>query len=101
MDSIVIDSDSALSSSDEEAVDKMYTGWKDDLAACLDSIDTVGDFAASKTYPSFVNPGIEVAGAPIPLPLTSHDAQTLRAACKQAPYGKGEETLVDESVRKT
>jgi hypothetical protein len=47
------------------------------------------------------NPGLEVAGlGPIGLPLTAHQAKELKAHCKQAPYGKGEETLVDTSVRR-
>ncbi|RYO94443.1 hypothetical protein DL762_000539 [Monosporascus cannonballus] len=55
---------------------------------------------AKDTRPSLTR-GLEVAGIPIPLPLTAHDAQAIRAACRRAPYGKGEATLVDESVRKT
>lgn len=100
---VVISSDEEPlgSDSEEETGPSYYTEWKDDLAACLDVIETAGDFAGSKTYSAFVSPGLEVAGSPIPLPLTVHDAETLRGACRQAPYGKGEATLVDESVRKT
>ncbi|KAK7752138.1 hypothetical protein SLS62_005882 [Diatrype stigma] len=87
--------------SKEETGPSYHTKWKDDLATCLDVIETTGDFAGSKTYSAFVNPGLEVAGSPISLPLTLHDAETVRGACRQAPYGKGEATLVDESVRKT
>ncbi|RYO80570.1 hypothetical protein DL764_009885 [Monosporascus ibericus] len=78
-----------------------YTTWKEDLGTCLDAIETTGDFAACKGYSAFVNPDLEVAGTPIPLPLTARDAQAIRGACRLAPYGKGEATLVDESVRKT
>ncbi|RYP83663.1 hypothetical protein DL770_005356 [Monosporascus sp. CRB-9-2] len=89
------------SESEEEDGGYTYATWKEDLGTCLDAIETTGDFAACKGYSAFVNPGLEVAGAPIPLPLTPRDAQAIRAACRPAPYGKGEATLVDESVRKT
>ncbi|RYP23543.1 hypothetical protein DL765_001057 [Monosporascus sp. GIB2] len=89
------------SASEEGDGESAYTMWKEDLGTCLDVIETTGDFAACKGCSAFVNPGLEVAGAPIPLPLTARDAQAIRGACRQAPYGKGEATLVDESVRKT
>lgn len=87
--------------SEDENGESSYSVWKDDLETCLDTIESAGDFAGSKSYSAFVNPGLEVSGSPIPLPLTLRDAQTLRSSCRQAPYGKGEATLVDESVRKT
>ncbi|RYP35809.1 hypothetical protein DL767_003664 [Monosporascus sp. MG133] len=89
------------SESEEEDGESTYTTWKEDLGTSLDAIETTGDFAACKAYSAFVNPGLEVAGTPIPLPLTARDAQVIRSACRPAPYGKGEATLVDESVRKT
>ncbi|RYP79365.1 hypothetical protein DL769_002989 [Monosporascus sp. CRB-8-3] len=89
------------STSEEWDGEYTYTTWKEDLGTCLDAIETAGDFAACKRYSAFVNPGLEVAGTPIPLPLTARDAQAIRGACRPAPYGKGEATLVDESVRKT
>ncbi|RYP45224.1 hypothetical protein DL768_008417 [Monosporascus sp. mg162] len=89
------------SASEEEDGESTYTTWKENLGKSLDAIETTGDFAACKAYSAFVNPGLEVAGTPIPLPLTARDAQAIRGACRRAPYGKGEATLVDESVRKT
>lgn len=37
----------------------------------------------------------------IGLPLSVRDAQAIAGVCKQAPFGKGDETVVDESVKKT
>ena len=48
-----------------------------------------------------VLPGLEVDGlGPIGLPLTVKEAKELKQRCEQAPYGKGEETLVDTEVRR-
>lgn len=38
---------------------------------------------------------------PIPLPLQARDASLLIAQARQAPFGKGEQTLVDTNVRNT
>ena len=59
-----------------------------------------GDYCTSGRVP-LVLPGLEVTGlGPVGLPLTASQAQELKAFCTQAPYGKGEETLVDVSVRR-
>ncbi|MCJ1243689.1 hypothetical protein MMC30_000886 [Trapelia coarctata] len=71
------------------------------LARILD-VHSSGSFATSGSFENFVLPGIFVnkIGA-IRLPLSSHDAQSLIRASRQAPFGKGTQTLVDETVRKT
>lgn len=75
---------------------------KDLLIECIEDIHTYGSFATSASFENFVNPGIEVheVGS-IRLPLSSNDAQSLIRASRQAPFGKGTQTLVDETVRKT
>ena len=46
-------------------------------------------------------PGLEVDGlGPVGLPLTARQAKQLKKLCEQAPYGKGEQTLVDTSVHR-
>ena len=48
-----------------------------------------------------VLPGLEVEGlGPVGLPLTAKAAKDLIKHCHQAPYGKGEQTLVDTKVRR-
>jgi hypothetical protein len=37
---------------------------------------------------------------PIGLPLTARQAKELKEHCEQAPYGKGDETLLDPQVRR-
>ena len=49
-----------------------------------------------------VDPGIEVDGlGGIKLPLNRAATKALIAACQDAPYGKGTETLIDKRVRNT
>ncbi len=48
----------------------------------------------------FVPPGLEVEGVGLlGLPLTQSEAERVLGVAEQAPYGKGEDTLVDTSVR--
>jgi hypothetical protein len=71
-----------------------------ELSQVLGKIDRPGSFCVSGSVPA-VLPGLEVAGlGPIGLPLTDKQAEELKKLCEQAPYGKGEETLVDPSVRR-
>ena len=70
------------------------------LDRALGQIDRPGTFCVSGSLPA-VLPGLEVKGpGPIGLPLTSRAAKDLIKQCQQAPYGKGEKTLVDTSVRR-
>ncbi len=72
----------------------------DKLRQALAEIDRPGSFCASGSGAA-VLPGLVVDGlGPIGLPLTATQAKELTAHCRQAPYGKGEETLVDTSVRR-
>ena len=66
------------------------------------SVQSLGSFAAFDCPTNFIIPGIVVdnVGA-ISLPLSSQDAQSLIQASRKAPFGLGNQTLVDESVRKT
>ncbi|KAG8162497.1 hypothetical protein KVR01_008262 [Diaporthe batatas] len=75
--------------------------WKNEFFEKLGNIKTFGDFACSTRYPQHINPGLEVAGSLIPLPLVERDASTIKSKSEQAPFGRGDDTVVDESVRKT
>ncbi|KAL7807582.1 hypothetical protein V8C26DRAFT_313340 [Trichoderma gracile] len=101
IDSTASESESSASGYDDPEVE--YEEWKEDLLACLDSIKSSGDYVVFKKYPLHANPCLQIEGQEtvIPLPLTDHDAGTIRGACREAPFGKGDETLVDTSVRKT
>ena len=80
-------------------VDVAYNEDQAPLEALLRSIDRPGDYCTHGRL--FVPmPQIEVEGAgSLSFPITAQQAQALTAAAAPAPYGRGEQTLVDPSVR--
>lgn len=76
--------------------------FKGELHQIIFEVHATGSFATSGIIDSFVNPGISVDPIGIVrLPLSEKDAGILVQASQKAPFGKGNQTLVDESVRKT
>jgi len=72
-----------------------------ELADALSTIDRSGDFFVSGTAEMF-QPRLEIEGVgPIALPLLPMQAEQLIAAAERAPYGRGEATLIDPTVRQT
>ena len=72
-----------------------------DLAALLSTVRRPGDFFVSGTT-ELLAPLLEVDGVgTIALPLLPMQAEQLVAVAQRAPYGRGEETLVDTAVRRT
>ncbi|KAH8897397.1 hypothetical protein GQ53DRAFT_838018 [Thozetella sp. PMI_491] len=80
-----------------------FDEWKEDeLLPLLDGIKSGGKIATSAHYTTYANPGLQIDGEKlIPLPLTARDAEAIKSVCRRAPFGKGDETVVDMSVRKT
>ncbi len=72
-----------------------------DIAQLLDDVRRPGDFCTSGSLEIFA-PGLEVEGVgPVALPLLAAQAEQLVAVARRAPYGRGEQTLVDTEVRRT
>ena len=72
-----------------------------ELAKILDSIQQPGSFYASGVA-EIHTPSLTVESiGPVALPLLPMQAEQLVAVAERAPYGKGEETLVDAEVRRT
>lgn len=72
-----------------------------ELARLLSKVERPGDFYATGSTEIFA-PSLEVEGVgPIALPLLPVQAEQLIAVAEQAPYGRGEETLIDTKVRRT
>jgi predicted 2-oxoglutarate/Fe(II)-dependent dioxygenase YbiX len=70
------------------------------LAEILSTVVRPGDFYATGTIDVYA-PGLEVEGVgPIALPLLPSQAAQLIAVAERAPYGRGEDTLVDTAVRR-
>jgi predicted 2-oxoglutarate/Fe(II)-dependent dioxygenase YbiX len=72
-----------------------------DLASALSSIRRPGEFAISGRTDLFA-PKLDVEGVGrIALPLLPVQAEELTALAERAPFGRGQETLVDTDIRRT
>ena len=68
----------------------------------ISEVHSSGSFATSSSFDTYVLPGISVHGVgDIQIPLSFHDAQALIQSSRKAPFGKSDQTLIDETVRKT
>lgn len=73
----------------------------DKLLEALACVDRPGAFCTGGDRP-LTMPGLEVRGlGQVALPLSKAQARQLVKLCRQAPFGKGAETVVDTSVRRT
>ena len=70
------------------------------LLAALAAIDRPGDVVAAGNR-ELTMPGLEIDGlGTVGLPLPKAQARALIRRCRQAPYGKGTQTVVDTDVRR-
>ncbi len=77
------------------------TDYPQAFAAALASVQRPGGFHVAGSF-DIHPPRLEVAGVgPIALPLLPAQAEALVAGAEPAPYGRGSDTLVDTSVRRT
>ena len=77
----------------------MADAWQT-LEKLLTSLGESSQFVTSGSVPP-VLPGLEVKGVgSIGSPTSPADAKRLIAKATQAPYGRGEETIVDKKVRR-
>ena len=73
----------------------------EDVAQLLAGVRRSGDFHVSGTLETLA-PGLQVEGVgPVALPLLKEQAERLVSVARQAPFGRGSETLVDTDVRRT
>ena len=76
-----------------------YNKRQEPLEVLLRAIDRPGDYCMQGRLLAPM-PRIDVEGArSLSFPITEEQAHSLAAAAEPAPYGRGEETLVDSSVR--
>jgi hypothetical protein len=75
---------------------------KEQLLNCLTEIQWSGSFAGFEELDDFVDPQIFVPDiGSIKLPLKEKTAKALIQKCHQAPFGKGQDTIIDMAVRNT
>ncbi len=71
-----------------------------EFASLLGTVRRPGDFFAAGTA-ELLAPSLEVEGVgPVALPLLPEQAGRIIAVAEAAPYGRGEETVVDPAVRR-
>lgn len=96
------DSDATSSVVSDLSTRKPRKGTRADINQAMAGIKAVGDFAAFAPIQGEFEPVIQVNGVGnIKLPLGEAQARQIIGKAHQAPYGKGSETLVDVSVRRT
>ncbi|KAI8943029.1 hypothetical protein NX059_001065 [Plenodomus lindquistii] len=84
---------------DEEAMEDDFMVR---LRDCLDDVEHDGTFFSFQSMEAYINPGLHINGiGAVGLPLSDRDAQALAKVSKQSPFGKGDATVIDETVRKT
>ncbi|OAL68751.1 hypothetical protein A7D00_7317 [Trichophyton violaceum] len=78
------------------------TNIKRRIHQALRSIDSKGDFACFRGLNGILDPNLHIHGLDrvVKLPLCPDDTNAIIDVCHRSPFGKGEETLVDTSVRK-
>ncbi len=80
--------------------DLPYNRSLDALESLLAGVKRPGDFWVSGVL-ALPSPMVEVAGVGLlPFPLPPAQIAALTAAAERAPYGRGEKTVLDTSVRR-
>ena len=75
--------------------------WTEQLLGVLEPIEGSGQFLTTGQAPLTL-PGLTVAGGgEVSLPVPPATSQALIAHAQVAPFGRGSQTITDESVRKT
>ena len=77
---------------------------KHDLQTALSDKSTnfQAAFSFNKSFPDAPNPALKLADLGIVgLPLSIRDAEAIKSRAVQAPFGMGERTVVDTTVRDT
>lgn len=70
-----------------------------ELIRLMEKVENPGTFSVSGKL-DFIPPGLKVEGIGIvSLPLIKPQAKSLIGLCEQAPFGRGEDTIVDTKVR--
>lgn len=90
----------------DEEEEEEYCGDdpRGDILELLQEVESSGSFACwGKGNPEMCMPGLKINGIEhtIGLPLSPDIAKKISSCCEQAPFGRGDKTVVDTSVRQT
>ena len=68
----------------------------------LNSVSIPGSFASGGPF-QFSAPALKIIGVEgyVGVPICEFQAKAIKAVCAQAPFGRGQETIVDTTVRNT
>ena len=90
---------------EEESSEEEYEfdDARQEIIDILQEIDSPGTYAVGGSCDGkLIVPGLVVDGVgPIGLPLSKSQAEELAKRCEQAPFGRGEKTIIDKSIRDT
>lgn len=82
----------------EEELSPTCVAWKKELQRDLESVQTVGKFALQKIHKQFVNPGLEVDGCLIPLPLVPSFADRIKGVARPVRFARDGDNVVEYSA---
>jgi hypothetical protein len=95
-------SQSSTNDAGSPAADGEEFEFKAQLQECLNDMQYDGTFSTFQTHATYTNPGLFLQDyGTVGLPLAVRDAEGIAAICKQSPFGKGDHTIIDTSVRRT
>ncbi|KAL8673448.1 MAG: hypothetical protein Q9224_007523, partial [Gallowayella concinna] len=98
------DEDEVASSGTDTEVDDIpgLDDIKSSLDQALSQLKTFGSFATSGRISGDISTGLSIPGiGRVAFPLIEYQAKQLVQACHQAPFGKGNQTIVDQDIRNT
>lgn len=82
----------------EEELSPACVAWKKELQQDLEFIKRVCDFAVHRIYKHFANPGLEIGGCLIRLPLTPLFTNQIKAVTKPASFSRHGSNVEDYSA---
>ena len=89
-------------SDSDDGGDNPIGALKQDRLYRLLQVQSAGSFSTFGICETFAFPGLFVQGVgEVQLPLSQQDAQSLISRSRFAPFGKGDKTIIDASVRRT
>ncbi|KAJ9610421.1 hypothetical protein H2200_005198 [Cladophialophora chaetospira] len=96
------DESESESSEEEPELPESEDVLKTDLLSAISAIEGTSSFACGAVVAETPNPALYVEGhGTIGLPLSENDAKVIISKSEQSPFGKGTQTIVDTSVRRS